>query len=186
MRRAAEEPEGLGRDDPQADPVVAAREIVLRQLTVRARTRSELEAILRRKGVPDDAATEVLDRFGELRLVDDAGFATGWVESGQRRLKSRRVLRQELATKGVDVDLANEALAQVDDEQEYAAALALARKKTAATRGLEAPVRYRRIAGALARRGFSGGVTHRAVREALVDAEARAGDTGEGEATPHG
>lgn len=144
-----------------------ARTIVLRQLTAKARTRAELEEALNRRGVPPHAAQEVLDRFTELRLIDDAGYAAGWVEGQQRRMTSRRALRQELGRKGVEAEVIDEALAQVDDDSEYAAALALAQKRARATVGLNREVRYRRLAGALARRGFSGSVTHRAVQEAL-------------------
>lgn len=144
-----------------------ARNIVLRQLTAKARTRAELEATLARRGVPDEAACKVLDRFAELRLIDDAGYAAAWVEGQQRRMTSRRALRQELSRKGIDGDVLDEALAEVDDEAEYGAALALAHKRARATSGLERSIRYRRMAGALARKGFSGSITHRAVQEAL-------------------
>ncbi|MFV0451095.1 MAG: regulatory protein RecX [Propioniciclava sp.] len=159
----------MGADDAHADPVGVARDIVLRQLTARARTRSELEQALARKGVPEDVADEVLDRFTELRLIDDVGYAAAWVEGQQRRMTSRRALRQELGRKGVEAEVIDEALEGVDDETEFAAALALAEKRARATRGLERQVRYRRMAGALARKGFSGAITHRAVQAALQD-----------------
>lgn len=144
-----------------------ARTIVLRQLTAKARTRAELEDALNRRGVPADASREVLDRFTELRLIDDVGFAASWVESQQRRMTSRRALRQELGRKGVETEVIEEALTEVSDDSEYAAAFALAQKRARATVGLARQVRYRRIAGALARKGFSGSVTHKAVQEAL-------------------
>lgn len=150
-----------------SDPVGAAREIVLRQLTAKARTRAELEQALAKRGIPDEAAAEVLDRFTELNLVDDAGYATAWVEGQQRRMTSKRGLRQELARKGVPEEIAADALAEVSDEAEYAAALALATKRARATASLDRETRYRRIAGSLARKGFPGSVTHRAVTEAL-------------------
>lgn len=180
-RLGREEPAGLGADDAQADPVEVAREIVLRQLTAQARTRAELEDTLARRGVPDEAAAEVLDRFTELRLVDDAGYAAAWVEGQQRRMTSKRALRQELGRKGVEAEVIDEALERVDEGAEFEAALALARKRARATAGLDRQVRYRRMAGALARKGFSGSVTHRAVKEAL------SGEPGEdpwGEAQP--
>ena len=166
--RGREEPEDVAdRDDPPADPVAIAREIVLRQLTVRARTRSELEGALSRKRVPEDAAATVLDRFAELGLVDDEAFATQWTESAQRRQRSRAGVRQELRSKGVDADTVRTAVDSISDEDEYAAALALASKRAHATRGLEASVRHRRVLGALARRGFGSEVAHRAARAAL-------------------
>lgn len=99
-RRGRDEPADLAeRDDPAADPVAVAREIVLRSLTVRARSRAELVETLRKRGVPDAAASEVLERFAELRLVDDSAFAEQWVEGARRRQRSRAVLRQELRAK---------------------------------------------------------------------------------------
>ena len=145
----------------------AAREIVLRQLTAKARTRAELARALAKRGIPGEAADEVLDRFTELKLIDDAGYASAWVEGQQRRMTSKRGLRQELARKGVPEDVAVEALDKVSDEAEYASALTLATKRARATASLDRATRYRRIAGSLARKGFSGSVTHRAVTEAL-------------------
>ena len=163
--RGREEPHGLVDGQAPADPVAAAREIVLRQLDARARTRSELERTLATRGVPDDVGRQVLDRFTELGLVDDGAFAEQWVESRQRRLKSRAVVRQELRRKGVDAEVVDEALQGVDESSDYESALAFGRKKAASLEGLEPGVRYRRLLGALARRGFSSAVSHRVYRE---------------------
>jgi regulatory protein len=145
--------------DPDADPVALARQIVLRKLAAQARTRHELTTALAAKKVPEEAATEVLDRFAELGLVDDAQFAQDWVASRQsRRGLSRSALRRELRTKGVDNEEIEAALAPVGSEEELAAARGLVEKKLRSMGGLEAQVRYRRLAGALARRGFGSGV----------------------------
>lgn len=167
MRAGREEPDRPGNTDAGADPVAVAREIVLRQLTMRARSRSELASALRRRGVPEEAAEEVLGRFTELGLIDDEAFARQWVSTQQRRSRGRRVLREELRGKGVAADTIEDALADVDDEDEHAAALAFARKRAAATAGLDRAARYRRLVGALGRRGFPGGLCHRVAQEAL-------------------
>lgn len=142
---------------------------MLRQLTARARSRAELEGALAKRGVPDDVAAAVLDRFAELALVDDADFAAAWAQSRQRSGRSTWVIRQELRTKGVadeDVSAALEGLAPDADD---AAALAFATKRAAALRGVDRATRYRRLAGALARRGFGPGVVTRVLREVLSD-----------------
>ncbi len=166
-RFGREEPENTS--GPPADPVAVAREIALRQLAGRARTRAELEKALAARGVPSEASSEVLERFEELRLIDDAGFARAWAEGQQRRLKSTRVLAQELRTKGVDPETVAEALDELEPDADYRAALALARKKAPAMAGLDRRVRYRRLAGALARRGFASGVVHRVLSEVTGD-----------------
>ena len=50
--------------DP-VDPVERARELCLRLLAGRPRTRAELADAMRRRGVPDEAAAAVLARIGE-------------------------------------------------------------------------------------------------------------------------
>ena len=64
--------------DTPADPAKReeqARALCLRLLTVRARTRSELQEQLTKRGYPGDVSTAVLNRLGEVGLVDDAEFA---------------------------------------------------------------------------------------------------------------
>lgn len=146
-----------------------AREIVLRLLGVRDRTRRELEQALVKRRVPDEAAREVLDRFTEAGLIDDRRFAEAVFDGQQRRQRSTRALRQELRTKGVDAELIEQAAAGVDSEADLAVARELVAKRA---RGLERfphEVRYRRLAGQLARRGFSPGVIATALRDLTRD-----------------
>ncbi len=137
-----------------------------RKLAAQARTRHELERVLRRQQVPEEVARDVLDRFGEVGLVDDAQFARDWVESRRvRRGLSRRALQRELQGRGVDRDAIDEALAPVGREEELAAARALAQRKLRSMAGLDPQVRHRRLAGALARRGFGGSLVSRVLGE---------------------
>jgi regulatory protein len=163
---------GAGRGtealDPDADPEELARGIVLRKLAVQARTRGELERALKDKAVPEEAAATVLDRMGEVGLVDDATFARDWVASRQqRRHLSKTALRRELQTKGVDRELIDHALADVAGADEHEAALDLARRRAATMHGLAREVAYRRLAGVLGRRGFSSSITTRVLAEVL-------------------
>ncbi|HHU39843.1 MAG TPA: regulatory protein RecX [Propionibacterium sp.] len=137
---------------------------------MRARSRAELAQAMAKKDVPAEIIASVLDRFEEVGLVDDAQFAGLWVEGQQRRLKSTRALRQELRLKGVDSEVIDEALAETADDADYRAALALAQKKVRSMGNLEPQVRYRRLAGALARRGFAPGLSHRVVSEVTEEA----------------
>ncbi len=143
---------------------------MLRKLTGQARTRQELAKALADRDVPVEAADAVLDRMEEVGLVDDRSFAQDWVESRQsRRQLSRSAIKRELITKGVDRDDIDDALAGVDDEDELNAARALAEKKVRSMSRLEPQVRYRRLAGALARRGFPSHVTSQVLGEVLSD-----------------
>jgi regulatory protein len=146
-----------------------ARAICLRLLTVQPRTRAELATALAKRGVPDDAATAVLSRFTEVGLIDDRAFAAAWVDSRHAgRGLSRRALAIELRRRGVDGEIVGEAVAVVDAEAEQRAARQLVDRRLAGTRGLEQPVRIRRLAGMLARKGYPPGLAMRVVREALA------------------
>lgn len=159
---------GDGIEDAEADPELIARTIALRKLTAQARTRHELAVALRARNVPEDTASEVLDRLGEVGLIDDAAYAEDWVASRQqRRHLSRSTLRQELQRKGVPRDKIDHALEQVTSDAEYQAALDLARRKHAGMSTLEPAVCYRRLAGALARRGFAPAIISRVLRDLL-------------------
>jgi regulatory protein len=153
-------PVGAASDGDDADPETVARTIVLRKLAAQARTRHELAKALASREVPEDVAEQVLDRMETVGLVDDAAFARDWVQSRQqRRHLSKSALRRELQSKGVDRDQIDQAVADVEGVDELEAAEALAVKKLRTMSGLPREVQYRRLAGALARRGFGSGVT---------------------------
>lgn len=156
--------------EPPADPVERARAICLRLLTGTPRTRKQLADALRKREIPDDAAEEVLSRFEEVGLINDSAFAEAWVESRHHgRGLARRALAQELRTKGVDSTLIDAAVSQLDSDQEEATARELVDRKLRATRGLDRDKRLRRLAGMLARKGYSEGMALRVVRQALEE-----------------
>ncbi|CAL9293442.1 recombination regulator RecX [Streptomyces olindensis] len=155
---------------PPGDPVEQARAICLRLLTGTPRTRRQLADALRKRQIPDDAAEEVLSRFEEVGLIDDSAFADAWVESRHHgRGLARRALARELRTKGVDSTLIDEAVSQLDSEQEEATARELVARKLRSTRGLDRDKRLRRLAGMLARKGYPEGMALRVVRQALEE-----------------
>ncbi|WP_280848948.1 MULTISPECIES: recombination regulator RecX [unclassified Streptomyces] len=158
------------KGEPPADPVERARAICLRLLTGTPRTRKQLADALRKREIPDDAAEEVLSRFEEVGLINDSAFADAWVESRHHgRGLARRALAQELRTKGVDSTLIDAAVSQLDSDQEEATARELVERKLRATRGLDRDKRLRRLAGMLARKGYSEGMALRVVRQALEE-----------------
>ncbi|GAA3384442.1 regulatory protein RecX [Cryptosporangium minutisporangium] len=161
--------ESRARRGSDADPEQMARAICLRLLTGQPRTRAELAAALAKRNVPVEAAEAVLDRFSEVGLIDDAAFARAWVETRQRgRGLGRSALAGELRRKGIDRDVAQEALEQIDADDDLEAARRLVERKLAATRGLAPDKRARRLVGMLARRGHPAGLAYRVVREALA------------------
>ncbi|MGY6025823.1 recombination regulator RecX [Streptomyces spinosirectus] len=158
------------QEESSGDPVERARAICLRLLTGTPRTRKQLADALRKREIPDDAADEVLSRFEEVGLINDGAFADAWVESRHHgRGLARRALAQELRTKGVDSTLIDEAVSQLDSDQEETTARDLVARKLRTTRGLDRDKRLRRLAGMLARKGYPQGMALRVVRQALEE-----------------
>lgn len=165
--RDEEPPEDDGWTE-DADPESVARKILLDQLSIKARSRHELEERLARRNVPVDVTARLLDRFEEVGLVDDEAFARAWVEGRQRsRGLARTALAAELRRKGVADDTAKTVLAEVDPGHEEETAAVLVRKKLRSMRGLDAPIATRRLVGMLARKGYSPGVAYAVVRREL-------------------
>jgi regulatory protein len=157
-------------EDEMGDPEVVARGICLRALTGAPKTRSQLADLLTQRGVPDDAAETVLDRFTEVGLIDDAAFARAWVSSRQAgRGLARRALSAELRAKGVEPEVAAEAVEAVGEDDERAAARRLVDRKVVAMRRLDRTTATRRLMGMLARKGYNGGLAAAVIREALDD-----------------
>lgn len=150
------------------DPAARAREVCLRLLTLAPRTRAQLADALKKRGIPDDTAEEVLGRFTDVGLIDDAAFARAWVESRHHgRGLSARALSAELRRRGVNDDQIREAVDELGPDAEVETARLLVAKKLAATRGLPPETRTRRLAGVLARKGYPPGLSFRVIREAL-------------------
>lgn len=145
-----------------------AREICLRQLAVRPRTRAELATALRRRGIADEVADEVLSRYTDVGMIDDASFARAWVSSRHHgKGLARRALGHELRRRGVDPGTVGDALEQLDSDTEADTARALvARKLRTATGDPQAVMR--RLVGMLARKGYPAGLAFRVVKEALA------------------
>jgi regulatory protein len=151
------------------DPEARARQVCLTLLTFAPRTRAQLAVALRKRGIPDGVADEVLARFEDVGLIDDAAFARSWVESRHySRGLAGRALSAELKQRGVAPDEIRAALdEQLSPDAEATAARRLVERKIPGTRGLPADQRTRRLAGMLARKGYSPGLAYRVIKEAL-------------------
>jgi regulatory protein len=164
------------RNKPEQSESEHAREICLRQLAVRPRTRVELAKMLARKEISEEVIAEVLDRYDEVGIIDDAAFARAWVSSRhQGRGLARRALANELRQRGVAAEVATEALETIDEGDEAATARALVDRKLRTASGTPEAV-FRRLVAMLARKGYPAGVAIRAVKDALAARDAEAAE----------
>lgn len=114
-------------------------------------------------------SARVLDRFTEVGLVNDAEYAQMLVRSQRdSRGLARRALALELRRRGVVGPEAEDALATVLPEDEERSARELLQRRWHAGRDLPPEVRARRATAMLARKGYSGSLAGRLVRELLA------------------
>ncbi|MGH3871045.1 MAG: regulatory protein RecX [Pseudonocardiaceae bacterium] len=150
-------------------PIAEAQAICLRLLTTRPRSRAELAEALRKRGVSEQVCQPVLDRLGEVGLINDAVFAESVVHTGYRhRGLARWALRTELRRRGVPDEIADDAVAAVQLEDEEQRARELVRHKLRSSGTVRDPrMLIRRLAAMLVRKGYSEGLAMRVVRDEL-------------------
>jgi regulatory protein len=158
--------------DQEADPYSIAHTIALNALVARAKSKGELLAHLKKRGIEDDVAQATIFRLQENGLINDSEFAKAWTQSRHTSKKlSKRIIAGELRTRGVDQSSIDEALDEIDDESEYRTAFSLGMKKYNTMSRLEPEVQIRRIQSLLQRKGFSFPTIARVIRELDVQSD---------------
>lgn len=138
-----------------------AMRVGLRYLSVRPRSRREVERRLRRDRVGVEAVEHTLDRMEELGYLDDADFAAAFARDRIRlRPCGVRRLRSDLFSRGVSPEDARRGIEAAMVEEAVTEEALLDRVASARARRLSATapdVSRRRLFGYLARRGFAPG-----------------------------
>lgn len=137
-------------------------------LTVRARSRRELERRLLQAGFGTDEVDEELRRLEDVGLIDDESFARQLAEQAfGPGAKGRRAVASALFAKGIEPRLASSTLDEFGGD-ENVRALELARTRVMRLAALEPQKAYQRLSGFLMRRGYGPEVAHSAARKALA------------------
>jgi regulatory protein len=168
VSRARRPGDGVGKPAPSTlslpEQLTLAHEAALRLLDHRERSAAELRLRLKEKGFGPEAITREIARLQETGLQDDGRFAERFAaDAGRRGLAARRI-QGELQRRGIDRELAATASAEDPDDEE-SRARELASTRGARMSGLPPDVRYRRLLGLLARRGFEPEVCRKVARE---------------------
>ncbi|MBO3129218.1 regulatory protein RecX [Dermatophilus congolensis] len=159
--------EGSGALSVSADYAQAKR-IALRKLAAAPRSRAQLAEAITAKDIPQETADQVLDRLEDAGLVDDAAYAQMLVRSlRESKGLSKRSLEMELAKRGVEATIVEDAVEHLDVERDKEAARAVVDKKLRSMSGLDIETKKRRLLGLLGRRGYSAGVAFSVVAQAL-------------------
>jgi regulatory protein len=155
---------------PTARQTARAERVSMNALTRRGMSRWELENTLSARELDEHTVATELDRLEGVGLIDDAALAETIVRTQhERKGLGRSALTAELRRRHIDQQHIDEALAQIDDDDEQARATELALKRAPQLRSYDTETAKRRLSGFLMRKGYSGSVVRAAVDEALSD-----------------
>lgn len=125
-----------------------------RYLSYRMRSEKEMRDKLKEKEYGSDIIEETIKRLYELKYIDDKEFTKSWVAqrvSGRGRF----VLRRELLKKGIDNEIIEFELKNIDDKQEIKNAKDLVEKKKKFSGIKDRNELYKKVGDFLTRRGYS-------------------------------
>ena len=147
---------------------LGCHERALRLLSVRPRSRRELQGRLLRAGFDPEEVQGELERLESVGLIDDEQFAREYAEQQLgNRLAGRRAVRSALAAKGVDRGSVELVLAEAGGDETLRAE-ELARGRAPRFAGLPPEKAYARLVSFLMRRGHEPETARRAARAALA------------------
>jgi regulatory protein len=176
-----EAPRDTRAQDAGAAQIVAPRKVLDARaarlaagdlLARRAWTRAELTTRLRRRGAPADVAAAVVAELAARGYLDDETYARHWVATRSARGYGEARLRAELRARGVAGSTIETALAAVDPDEPLARAREAARRRLPTLRRARPERAAARLRDYLLRRGFSGALVSRVVREVTGVADA--------------
>jgi regulatory protein len=146
-----------------------AVEKAVRFVSYRPRSETELRQHLRRKQLDDALIEEVIARLRRYNYLNDDEFAAYWVEQRETfKPRSPMALRQELRQKGVDREIVDRAVDEID---ELDAARRAAEKRLNQLARLPYDQFRAKLGGYLQRRGFSYGVIREVIQESWDERE---------------
>jgi regulatory protein len=135
------------------DAFETAYQQALNFLNYRQRSQAEVRKNLQIHQVPDQIIASVLERLKSNGLVDDHSFAQIWVENrAEFRPRSKKALISELRQHGLDNEMIDQAVEQVNEDQQAYQAAVKHLNKMDTTEWQEF---RKRLTNYLLRRGFS-------------------------------
>ena len=141
-------------------PIRRARQAALKYLTYRPHSEAEIRTRLL-KYFPSATVEQVLDNLLRQNLVDDAKFATQWVHSRDaHHPRSSWAIKRELLKKGIDSNVAEKAIEDVNDEE---TAYRLGMQQAQRMAGVDLQTFRRRLWGYLKRRGFADSLSRKTI-----------------------
>ena len=169
-RRLEQEAEASDSDVPETAAELAARaeSISMSALTRKGMSSWEMADRLRSKDLDADTVATEVARLERVGLLDDLDLAQNLIRTLQdRKGLGRSGITAELRRRHVDPDAIEQALAELDGDDETTRATEIAIKRAPQLRSLDSTTAKRRLSAFLMRKGYSGAAISAAVAAAL-------------------
>lgn len=137
-------------------------------LSYRQRTELEVRNDLEKKHYPPEVIEAVMFKLKDYLFVDDRRYTDDYIEfKGQRQLKGRRRIKEELLRKGIHQDLVSSGLEAYDEEDELKNALTIARSYIKGKQEMPYQQMKMKLAGKLTGKGYGWEIIERVM--AILD-----------------
>lgn len=151
-----------------ADEAMRAKNYALRLLREEIYSKSGIEQQLEREGFEAQAVQTAIVELIHSGHIRDRKYAENWVNRRQKsNPRGKTLLKHELVEKGIDLETAEQVVAEVDAEDEARLALEVAQKRAKHYKRLPIQVAKRRLHAYLARRGFESGMIRQIIEQVL-------------------
>ncbi len=134
---------------------LSVKAAALRFLKIRPRSIFELKEKLEAKGFSDDEIAATIHDLIVSGLLDDRAFTKSWINYRLARPFGFRRIIQELKAKGIDQEIIDQAITEVDDKyNSQEVALELVQRRWQRLPALDPQKKKKRVMDFLLRRGF--------------------------------
>jgi regulatory protein len=144
---------------------ISAKAAALRFLKIRPRSIAELKGKLEAKGFSSTEIEEAVLKMMASGLLDDRAFTKSWINYRLARPFGFRRIVQELKAKGIDQEIIDQAVAEVEGYSPEAVALDLAQRRWQRMPDIDPLKKKKRVLDFLLRRGFEAAVAMKALKK---------------------
>jgi regulatory protein len=145
-----------------------AENVSMHALSRRGVSSSEMASLLASRDLDAQVVSDEVERLEGVGLLNDRELAENLVRAKQERKGlGRGAVTSELRSRGIAPELIEQAMSEIDDDDEQARADEWAAKRSSSLQGLDRATAERRLNGYLMRRGYRSETIRRAVEKAL-------------------
>ncbi|MFC7441529.1 RecX family transcriptional regulator [Laceyella putida] len=150
----------------QAEEYNKVKQAVMRYLSYKPRTVYEVRQYLKQKEYDPALGEQAIEEMEAQGFLDDRQYAKSWVAERHRHKGYGALrLRQELTKKGVASSYIDEALIEMDEEEQRQVAMEIAERRYLRICGEPWPTIERRLGQYLLRQGYSMSLVYTVLRE---------------------